>query len=156
MLFMNTHTHTACIILLALGVLSTFSDSLRSTCPKLTAASLPRKRDVEVLIFLQPGPGTAVVCPCPRKTVALKPLSCPAGWDDMPMSQFMPEIASAHLLQPGAQVRLFILERRVWDSSEPSLGLGEGEMGGCQQERPLHSPNPPFEIGVPGRNYYRH
>lgn len=41
----------------------------------------------------------------------------------MPMSQFMPEIASAHL-QPGVQVRL-TLEGRVWDSVEPSLGLGK-------------------------------
>lgn len=56
----------------------------------------------------------------------------------MPMSQFVPEIASAHL-QPGAQVRL-TLEGRVWDTAEPSLGLEEGEMGECQQERPPYSP----------------
>lgn len=56
----------------------------------------------------------------------------------MPMSQFMPEIASAYL-QPGAQVRLSLEGRRVWDTAEPSLGLEEGEMGECDQERPLHS-----------------
>lgn len=40
------------------------------------------------------------------------------------MSQFMPEIASAHL-QPGAQARP-TLEGRVWDTAEPSRSLSEG------------------------------
>lgn len=52
----------------------------------------------------------------------------------MAMSQFMPEIASAHL-QPGAQVRRLHWRERFGTQQSLSPGLEEGEMGNCQQER---------------------